>query len=123
MPRFKVEGHEGTDKIPLRPSRCQDAMERQCFYGWEEDDVDDMSIYKEVMWTDELFDEIQKGDRVWYENEQGQTCKGKAVMVGPMGWVLTDRQWTGQSCQRRIQLPGSHSQCEKAELQITWDIS
>ena len=40
------------------------------------------------MWTDELFDEIQKGDRVWYENEQGQTCKGKAVMVGPMGWVL-----------------------------------
>ena len=40
------------------------------------------------MWTDELFDEIQKGDKVWYENEQGQTCNGKAVMVGPMGWVL-----------------------------------
>ena len=40
------------------------------------------------MWTDELFDEIQKGDTVWYENDQGQTCKGKAVMVGPMGWVL-----------------------------------
>ena len=40
------------------------------------------------MWTDELFDEIQKGDKVWYENEQGQTCKGKAVMIGPMGWVL-----------------------------------
>ena len=40
------------------------------------------------MWTDELFDEIQKGDRVWYENEQGQTCKGKAVMIGPMCWVL-----------------------------------
>ena len=40
------------------------------------------------MWTDEMFDEIQKGDRVWYENEQGQTCKGKAVMIGPMGWVL-----------------------------------
>jgi ADP-ribosylglycohydrolase len=40
------------------------------------------------MWTDELFDEIQKGDRVWYENEQGQTCKGKAMMIGPMGWVL-----------------------------------
>ena len=31
-----------------------------------------------LMWTDELFDEIQKGDKVWYENEQGQTCKGKA---------------------------------------------
>ena len=40
------------------------------------------------MWTDEFFAEIQKGDRVWYENEQGQTCKGKAVMIGPMGWVL-----------------------------------
>ena len=40
------------------------------------------------MWTDELFDEIQKGDTVWYENEQGQTHKGKAVMIGPMGWVL-----------------------------------
>ena len=40
------------------------------------------------MWTDELFDEIQKGDKVWYENEQGRTCNGKAVMVGPMGWVL-----------------------------------
>ena len=40
------------------------------------------------MWTDELFDEIQKGDRVWYENEQGQTCKGKALMIGPAGWVL-----------------------------------
>ena len=25
------------------------------------------------MWTDELFDEIQKGDRVWYETAQGQT--------------------------------------------------
>ena len=40
------------------------------------------------MWEDELFDEIQKGDKVWYENEQGQTCKGKAMMIGPMGWVL-----------------------------------
>ena len=40
------------------------------------------------MWEDELFDEIQKGDRVYYENEQGQTCKGKAMLLGPMGWVL-----------------------------------
>ena len=39
------------------------------------------------MWEDELFDEIQKGDRVWYENPQGQTCKAKAMMIGPMGWV------------------------------------
>ena len=41
-----------------------------------------------IMWTDELFDEIQKGDKVYYENQQGQTCKGKAVMIGPMGWVI-----------------------------------
>ena len=40
------------------------------------------------MWTDELFDEIQKGNAVWYENKQGQTHKGKAVMFGPAGWVL-----------------------------------
>ena len=40
------------------------------------------------MWTDELFDEIQKGDQVWYENNVGQTCKGKAMMIGPTGWVL-----------------------------------
>jgi hypothetical protein len=39
------------------------------------------------MWTDELYDEIQKGDKVWYENNVGQTCKAKAVMIGPMGWV------------------------------------
>ena len=40
------------------------------------------------MWTDELFDEIQKGDQVWYENNVGQTCKGKAMMIGPAGWGL-----------------------------------
>ena len=40
------------------------------------------------MWEDELFDEIQKGDKVWYENNVGQTCKAKAVMIGPMGWVI-----------------------------------
>ena len=39
------------------------------------------------MWQDELFDEIQKGDTVYYENPQGQTHKAKAVMQGPMGWV------------------------------------
>ena len=41
-----------------------------------------------IMWEDELFDEIQKGDKVWYENEQGQTYTGVAVILGPMGWVL-----------------------------------
>ena len=40
------------------------------------------------MWEDELFDEIQKGDKVYYENQQGQTCKGKAVMIGAMGQVI-----------------------------------
>ena len=39
-------------------------------------------------WTDECFSEIQKGDKVWYESPQGQTFSGKAVMVGPHGWVL-----------------------------------
>ena len=43
---------------------------------------------KDEAWTDELFDEIQKGDKVWYENSVGQVCSGKAMMVGPMGWVL-----------------------------------
>ncbi len=40
------------------------------------------------MWTDELFDEIRKGDKVWYQNKQGQTHYGKAVLYGPAGWVL-----------------------------------
>ena len=34
----------------------------------------------DIMWEDELFDEIQKGDDVYYENEQGQTCKGTATV-------------------------------------------
>ena len=42
----------------------------------------------DIMWEDELFDEIQKGDDVYYENEQGQTCKGTAMLIGPAGWVL-----------------------------------
>ena len=43
---------------------------------------------RDEAWTDECFDEIQKGDRVWYETAQGQILSGKAVMIGPMGWVL-----------------------------------
>ena len=43
---------------------------------------------KDEAWTDELFDEIQKGDRVWYENSVGQVRSGKALMIGPAGWVL-----------------------------------
>ena len=42
---------------------------------------------KDDAWTDELFDEIHKGDKVWYENNVGQVCKAKAMMIGPMGWV------------------------------------
>jgi hypothetical protein len=42
---------------------------------------------KDEAWEDELFDEIQKGDRVWYKNNVGQVCKAKALMIGPMGWV------------------------------------
>tara|TARA_Y100000593_G_C4273600_1_gene318740 strand:+ start:262 stop:465 length:204 start_codon:yes stop_codon:yes gene_type:complete len=40
-----------------------------------------------MTWEDELFEEIQKGDNVCYENPQGQTHSAKAVMRGPHGWV------------------------------------
>jgi len=43
---------------------------------------------KDEAWEDELFDEIQKGDRVWYRNNVGQVCKGRAMLRGPEGWVL-----------------------------------
>ena len=36
---------------------------------------------------DEAFTEIQKGDTVYYFNERLQEHSGKAIMVGPMGWV------------------------------------
>ena len=36
------------------------------------------------MWEDELFDDIQKGDKVWYENEQGQTI---ACVQNPTHWA------------------------------------
>tara|TARA_B100000424_G_scaffold269029_1_gene265072 strand:+ start:505 stop:747 length:243 start_codon:yes stop_codon:yes gene_type:complete len=40
------------------------------------------------MWQDEMFEEIQIGDRVWYETPQGQQASGKAKIRGPEGWVL-----------------------------------
>ena len=40
-----------------------------------------------MQWTDECFDEIKKGDKVWYENPQGQVHTAKTVMRGPHGWV------------------------------------
>ena len=39
------------------------------------------------MWTDEMFDEIQIGDKVWYETAQGQTFTARAKFRGPHGWV------------------------------------
>ena len=39
------------------------------------------------MWEDELFDEIQMGDKVWYDTPQGQVHKAKAKFQGPHGWV------------------------------------
>ena len=39
---------------------------------------------------DESFTEIQKGDKVYYFNAQLQEHSGKAVMVGPGGWVVND---------------------------------
>jgi|TARA_B100001971_G_scaffold193130_1_gene197951 hypothetical protein len=38
---------------------------------------------------DEAFLEIQKGDKVYYFNAQLQEHSGKAVMVGPEGWVVS----------------------------------
>lgn len=55
---------------------------------WSEFAEEELSNNQTVEWDDELFDEIQKGDKVFFENIQGQTCKGTAVMQGPMGWVV-----------------------------------
>ena len=38
---------------------------------------------------DECYLEIRKGDRVYYQNKQGQTHSGKAVLYGPEGWVIS----------------------------------
>ena len=47
-------------------------------------------MYQKVNWTDETFSEIQHGDKVWYQNSQGQIHSGKAVMKNYKlgGWVL-----------------------------------
>ncbi len=49
---------------------------------------------------DECYLEIRKGDRVYYQNKQGQTHSGKAVMYGPAGWVI--------SCSHGAQVVGEH---------------
>ena len=43
---------------------------------------------------DEAFSEIQKGDKVYYFNAQLQEHSGKAIMVGPDGWVVSDEGTT-----------------------------
>ena len=48
------------------------------------------------MWEDELFDEIRKGDTVWYKDSSGSNLKGKAILFGPMGWVLKTEFSTSQ---------------------------
>ena len=52
------------------------------------------------MWTDECYMEIRKGDRVYYQNKQGQTHSGKAVLYGPAGWVI--------KCDHGAQVVGEH---------------
>ena len=32
---------------------------------------------------------VLKHDKVYYENKQGQTHFGKAVLYGPAGWVIS----------------------------------
>ena len=36
----------------------------------------------------QLFDEIRKGDKVFYQDKRGEIYSGKAVFYGPAGWVL-----------------------------------
>ena len=43
---------------------------------------------------DEAFSEIQKGDTVYYFNTRLQEHSGKAVMVGPEGWVIDNEGTT-----------------------------
>ena len=38
---------------------------------------------KDEAWEDEMFDEIQKGDKVWYENNVGQVCKACLLYTSP----------------------------------------
>ena len=47
------------------------------------------------MWEDELFDEIQKGDKVWYcgdPNDDTVYGPAKAMMIGPMGLARLDQR-------------------------------
>ena len=48
-----------------------------------------MAEFAEMLsWEDECYDEIRKGDKVYYKNKQGQIHRGEAVLYGPAGWVL-----------------------------------
>jgi hypothetical protein len=40
------------------------------------------------MWEDEMYSEIQKGDTVYFKDSSGSTGKGRAMIIGPAGWVV-----------------------------------
>ena len=46
------------------------------------------SMTNQALWEDEMFEEIQIGDKVFYFNERLQECSGDALMRGPAGWVV-----------------------------------
>jgi hypothetical protein len=39
------------------------------------------------MWQDEFFDDIKKGDTVYYQTSQGKAHKAKAKFQVSAGWV------------------------------------
>ena len=41
------------------------------------------------MHKDEMFEEIQIGDKVFYFNQRLQECSGRALMRGQAGWVVS----------------------------------
>jgi|TARA_R110000765_G_C18767424_1_gene589694 hypothetical protein len=47
------------------------------------------SMTNQALWEDEMFEEIQIGDKVFYFNERLQECSGDALMRGPAGWVVS----------------------------------
>ena len=63
------------------------------------------------MWEDELFDEIQKGDKVWYCGAPTMhTVHGpaKAMMIGPAGWVCDKGDGQPIVVNEGFELPGTH---------------
>ena len=45
-------------------------------------------VYENAYWSeDECFDEIQKGDKVWYEDQQGETQSATAYKLTYRGML------------------------------------